>query len=186
MKVEGLLMRDWPLWRCGVCGFETAREGEPRYERGSEPAPCESCAAPAMLAFVYGDEATRYRLFLRLLGLPTMERNARRHHRARADETARWRSAVAFAALGKTPGKPLERAYVRLCRHSESEPDPTNNSDGFKAIEDGIVGAGILVDDKSRYYAQGRPVASWAWAPARKGFVSVLIEDATLGGSDGN
>ena len=98
-----------------------------------------------------------YRLELKLLGVPTPGRNARRVWQATHRDTQAWRRAVAFGATGRTPPKPLRRARVVFKRFGERELDFTNLVDSFKALEDGLVGAGILADDKPANYVGGHP-----------------------------
>lgn len=121
----------------------------------------------------------RYRLELRLVGLPPCERNARRHWTAQRRDIRGWRRAVGFAVLGREPPAPLARARVLFVRHSAREPDPRNLDESFKPVEDGLVVSGILRDDKSENFAGGKPEIRWEKAPPRKGFITITVEEAS-------
>lgn len=118
-----------------------------------------------------------YRIEIELVGLPTPERNSRRHWRTVRKEIQRWRRAVGFAVLGREPPRPLEKAYVRFVRHSAREPDPTNLAESFKAVEDALVVAGIMADDQSYNYAGGKPDVRWQEAPPKRGYITVLVQE---------
>ena len=119
----------------------------------------------------------RYRLELELVGLPTAERNARRHWITQNKETQAWRRVVGFAVLGREPDAPLPVARVVFTRHSAREPDPRNLEESFKAVEDALVVSGILENDTSQNFAGGRPEILWEKAPPKKGFITITVEE---------
>lgn len=118
-----------------------------------------------------------YRLEIELVGLPTPERNARRHWITQNKETQAWRRAVGFAVLGREPDEPLPVARVVFVRHSAREPDPRNLEESFKSVEDALVVAGILENDTSQNFAGGRPEILWEKAPPKKGFITITVEE---------
>ncbi len=124
-----------------------------------------------------------YRIEFVLHGLPTPDRNARRHWRRRYEEDRAWKRAVFFAVGRRLPPAPLACARVTYTRHSSVEPDPDNSLESFKPVTDAIRlgrkcdGLPILIDDKPENFVGGRPVVLWEPAPPRRGHITVLIEE---------
>jgi hypothetical protein len=85
-----------------------------------------------------------------------------------------WREATILACKRNEPPEPLQRARVWFTRYSTIEPDFTNLVQGFKHIEDGLVEAGIIVDDKPSII--GQPSCTWEKASPKHGKVRVRVE----------
>lgn len=88
-----------------------------------------------------------------------------------------WEGKVASAvlmALGRWPAAPLDRARVTIVRCSTREPDFENLAQGGKFILDGLVKAGVIVDDSP--VVIGRPDYRWERAPRGQGSVRVRVE----------
>ncbi len=115
-----------------------------------------------------------YSLAFELPGLPRMNSSDRMSKWVAIKERDKWRNATIDACRGKAPCEPLSRARVWFTRFSTIEPDFTNLVQGFKHIEDGLVDAGIIVDDKPSVI--GQPVVTWERAHKGKGRVSVRVE----------
>jgi Holliday junction resolvase RusA-like endonuclease len=99
------------------------------------------------------------------------------HWRQRSKHAKEWQEAV-WAYLLKAGGKPpapLTRARLSLIRYSSVEPDRDNLRGSFKAVVDGLVKAGVLVDDTSAVI--GEPYVHWIKAPPRKGMIQVIVEE---------
>lgn len=122
-----------------------------------------------------------YRLRFLLLGLPTPDRNSRRHWSARHKEDDGWHRSVRFAVLGREPDRPLPCARVSYVRHSAVECEPDNLADSFKPITDALRRIGILEDDKARNFVGGRPDVRWEKAPPRAGHITVTVEEPNDG-----
>jgi len=118
-----------------------------------------------------------YSLDVKVLGLPTPERNARRHWKPSLDEKLATYDAIEFAVLGKRPVAPLMRARVVFTRHSATRPDPTNLVESWKYAEDGLVRSGILVNDKAENYVGEAPDYCWEPAPMGHGFITIHVEE---------
>lgn len=91
-----------------------------------------------------------------------------------------WESKVAQAVvheLGGWPKEPLVRARVAITRCSTREPDFDGLTQGGKFLLDGLVKAGVLVDDSPRVI--GRPDYHWERAPRGMGSVRILVEEVT-------
>lgn len=122
---------------------------------------------------------SRYALHVRLLGVPTPERNSRRHWRVTRKEIQTWRRAVAFAVRGRQPPTPLGCARVVFTRHGERKLDYTNLVESFKPIEDGLVRAGVLEDDREENYIGGHPEYRQERAPRAAQFVTIDVTGET-------
>ena len=97
--------------------------------------------------------------------------------RGRQAQTKRWHDRVAAAVLDAgRPAQPLLRARVRFERHSTTEPDVTNLCASFKAVEDGLVRIGVIVDDKPSVI--GSPDFRWFKAKRGEGHIRVQVWEA--------
>ena len=120
-----------------------------------------------------------YSLAFELPGLPPMNTADGMHWRKRHKLKKYWETAVHYAVIGKRPVQPLERARVRVTRCSSSEPDFENMTQGGKFILDGLVKAGVLIDDKPSVI--GQPVYEWRLAKPKHGCVRVSVESVEGG-----
>lgn len=98
-----------------------------------------------------------------------------KHWAIKARATKIWRGNVVTLTKGRRPKKPLERAFLRLTRHSEREGDIDNIAISFKSCVDGLKEANIILDDKtsvvfSREYC-------WKKAARGKGFITIEVLD---------
>lgn len=115
-----------------------------------------------------------YSLKIQLRGLPRLNTSDHIPWRVDQRETQQWCDAVHWHCKGKLPYAPLERARLRFTRHSSKEPDRGDNlNHSFKHIRDGLVRAGVIVDDKPEVV--GDPVYQWEKAPRGKGFVTIEV-----------
>lgn len=106
-----------------------------------------------------------------LAGLPSLQPDTK-HWRFRQKERVNWRMLVASKVGRMGPAVPLERARLRLTRHSTTRPDPDNLAMSFKAVVDGLVSCGVLRDDSSDVI--GTP--DYRWEKAKRGEGHVTIE----------
>ena len=123
-----------------------------------------------------------YSLAFRLDGLPTGQ--AHRHPIVVARERKQWHRAVWFTVRLKLPPFPLPLVRATFTRHSAATIDPTNNAWSFKAIEDGLVEAGVLADDGPENYVGGFPDCGWKKAPQGRGFITIEIEERFENGEE--
>lgn len=111
-------------------------------------------------------------------GLPPMNTADGIHRWSRHKLKKAWESKVCGAvlmALGRWPEKPLERAQVKITRCSSSEPDFDGLVQGGKFLLDGLVKAGVLVDDRPSVI--GQPEFRWERAPRGAGSVRICVEN---------
>ncbi len=88
-----------------------------------------------------------------------------------------WMTRTILAARdagGRALPAPLARASVTIIRSSAREPDFDGLVQGGKFILDGLVKAGVLVDDSPKVI--GRPDYRWERAPRGMGSVRVRVE----------
>src|SRR5262245_14819798 len=116
-----------------------------------------------------------YRLTLKFDHLPPMNTPAtRRHWAAQAREARLWKLMVVAAVGRRRPRQPLDRAHIRLTRHSAVEPDLENNAYAMKPLVDGLVRAGVLKDDGPGYATREY---LWERAPRGRGFLTIEVEE---------
>lgn len=112
---------------------------------------------------------------IKLEGLPMLPNKLRTMHWARrARECATWRRAAAYMAKKTLPEsfKPYEQCVIFLIRASTSECDMDNGIASFKPLIDGLVDAGVMVDDGPTVVTQ----IKFGWEPAKRGSGHVRIE----------
>lgn len=92
----------------------------------------------------------KYYCKIQLKGLPTGG-NSRQHWRAKYAEIKKWKGLI-FDALSETmegiPRKPIGRVKLRYTRCSSNSMDWDNLVISFKSVQDGLVEARVLHDDK--------------------------------------
>ena len=115
----------------------------------------------------------KYHLELNIQGLPRVNTSDNRHWRARQRSKNMWYRAVFVESFDRRPSQPLERARVRITRHSTREPDFDNLVQGGKFLLDGLTQCKIILDDKPSVI--GQPEYRWEKAPPRKGHVTVEV-----------
>lgn len=118
-----------------------------------------------------------YRLVFEIPGLPRMSNASGRSRSWRATHNAarRWKHEVILVTRSHRPPAPLERARLTLTRFSSVEPDADGLVIGFKPVIDGLVKAGILVNDRMSNI--GMPTYRWAKALPGKGKIQVVVEE---------
>ena len=116
-----------------------------------------------------------YRLEIEIPRLPKMNSSRRVNRWTEIREKDLWTEEIAAATVGKRPPEPLKRAKVTYIRRSSAEPDFTNLAASFKHPEDGLVRAGIILDDKPSVI--GYPELVWERVPPRKGGIVIRVEE---------
>lgn len=100
--------------------------------------------------------------------LPLMTNNLlRRHWSFVMKEKDKWHGLVFNAVDREWYGKnikPFEKANILFERHSVREPDWDGLVSGFKFVTDGLVKAGVLIDDKPSVILDAR----YKWHKAKK------------------
>lgn len=118
-----------------------------------------------------------YVLEIRIDGLPKTTGNANQHWKSRWLESKKWKKIVyAHIPFHLRPFEPLKKALVTLTRFAHGrEPDSDNLRISFKHITDGLVEAGIIIDDNPNVI--GMPIVVWKTAPPKKGYITIKVEE---------
>lgn len=115
-----------------------------------------------------------YQLKLVIPKLPTLSMNGPHGcWRIKMVRTRQWQKTVVLAVGHQKPEEPLKRAFITYIRHSSVQPDYDNLVSSFKAIQDGLKAAGVIVDDK--HSVVGVPKYLWEKAPRGRGFVTIEV-----------
>jgi hypothetical protein len=120
--------------------------------------------------------STDYKLICEftLQGLPkTTNGIARKHWKTQWAHSIKWKKLVYQKCLsfGVTNLK-LSKAKLTLIRRSSREPDTDGLISGFKAIIDGLVECGVLVDDKPSIIG----IPDYRWERSQIGHVYIKVE----------
>lgn len=86
-----------------------------------------------------------------------------------------WHQLVAAAVGAKKPAAPLEKAKITFVRCSSAEPDFDGLVSSFKCICDGLITAGVIVNDKVSNI--GQSVYRWEKAKPKHGKIFVCVEE---------
>ncbi len=121
------------------------------------------------------DVAQPYLLELVLEGLPkTTNTLARCHWRSRHGHAQTWHRKVIGAIGLRAPPEPLERARLTYTRCSTQECDFDGLVSSFKHVQDALIKAGVIVNDRRADI--GQPTYLWESAPQRKGHIKIKVE----------
>lgn len=69
----------------------------------------------------------------------------------------------------------MAKAKLTLTRYSSKEPDFDGLCSSFKNVIDGLVEAGVIIDDKMSVI--GQPTYAWVKCPPKKGKIKVVVEE---------
>jgi Holliday junction resolvase RusA-like endonuclease len=117
--------------------------------------------------------APKYRLFLSIEGLPMIITNGGGNWRRAHYEKRKWKQLVHANIHGPArPPEPLKRAKATFTRHSSNQPDLDNLGASFKACQDALVEAGIIVDDSPDVLTA---TYQWSKANPKKGFITIEV-----------
>ena len=117
-----------------------------------------------------------FKLEVIIPGVPKIATNGPHGHwSVRSRERKKWRHLVVLAIGQKKPSSPFERVFCTFIRATCREPDFDNLVASMKPIRDGLVDAGIVVNDKT----SNMPEAKYIWEKAAKdnSHVRVIVEE---------
>lgn len=118
----------------------------------------------------------KYRLFLKLPGLPKLNNTHYTNWRVAAAERKKWRRAAFLLATPQRPFSPLQKCTLTCTRYAYGKkPDFDNLVISFKSIIDGLKDAGVIVDDSSDVILERKYISEKA--PPKKGWVEIIIEE---------
>jgi len=123
-------------------------------------------------------EIKKYRLTVEIPGVPKLpNRVDGEGWRSKAGEAKKWRGWSFLSVRAKRPKKPLQLARVTLTRFSSREPDYDNLVKSFKHVMDGLIEAGIILDDAPKYLAHGKADCRWVKVPRKDVKIKIEVED---------
>lgn len=121
------------------------------------------------------DAPEPYTCLIRVDELPKLpNRLLGMHWRVRHNEKDRWLIHIGCHVLGRKPAKPLERAHLKLTRHSAQSPDPDAMVGGWKYVIDALVNVGVLAGDTPEHVTLE---CMWEKAAPRKGRITVEVTE---------
>jgi hypothetical protein len=117
-----------------------------------------------------------YVLEFKIDGLPkTANKMLRSGWQMKHVHSKKWKREVWGRVWHKKPEHPLYNAKLTLTRHSSVRPDYDGLVSSFKSVIDGLVEAGVLIND--RYENIGNPEYLWVKAPPAYGHIVVKVEE---------
>lgn len=117
-----------------------------------------------------------YHLEVEIEGLPaTYNKISRKHWAVKVKEAQKWKDLVKIYTNGKLPKKPLDKALIKFTRVSSACPDSDGLVSGFKHVQDGLINAGVIVND--RYENIGMPEYRWEKCGAGKGKIKIEVTE---------
>lgn len=118
----------------------------------------------------------KYKFEFKLSFLPKLPNQLLMSHwRIKQKEIKLAHQMVYGATFKKRPLAPLERVKLSYVRVSAREPDRDNLIFSFKHIQDGLVKAKILADDKPSVVLDSH--YSWKKGPQKTGHCLITIEE---------
>ncbi len=112
-----------------------------------------------------------------IAGVPDLPNVSRYAHWTKGRKNVfRWKRLVSDKCyLAKIANLNLEKASLTFTRHSSREPDFDNLVASFKACQDGLVLAKVIIDDKSSVIGQSKYF--WEYRPRKLGGkISIRVE----------
>jgi len=117
-----------------------------------------------------------YKLEMEIPGLPvSLNVGGNHYHFQRNKERKRWHEEIAYASVGKKPKLPLEKVKLILIRFSSRTMDYDGIVGSFKPVVDGLIHAGIIINDTIK--VTGQWDCDWKYAPIRKGKIYICVEE---------
>lgn len=115
---------------------------------------------------------------IEIQGLPkTINQIGQSHWRVKQRHTQKWKGLVIqHCYLAKISGLNLAKAWLTLTRCSAKEPDADNLAISFKPLVDGLVEAGVIIDDRPSVI--GSSTYLWKASKMKAGKVLIRIEAA--------
>lgn len=112
-----------------------------------------------------------------ILGAPDLPNKSRYSHWAiRSKAFKRWKNLVVLVCeKNELDNLQLNTAVLTFTRHSSRECDFDNLVSSFKPVQDGLVFAGVIADD--RPINIGQPKYEWKFRPRKDGeMITIKIE----------
>ncbi len=119
-----------------------------------------------------------YTLEFELKGLPRPTNQLMVHWRVKHSHAKEWKlKVIHHVVLNKlAPSEPLTKAKLTLTRYSATEPDFDGLVSSFKHVQDGLIRAGVIADDKQSVI--GQPTYLWEYVKRNAGKIKIKVEAA--------
>lgn len=115
-----------------------------------------------------------YSLFIKIDALPkSINQTGRLHWAIKNKIVNEWKLLVCAAVGNKKPKEPLEVARVIYTRYSSVALDFDNLVNSYKAVQDGLVAAGVLKDDRVKNI--GHPEYAWKKVSRKESHITVEV-----------
>lgn len=119
-------------------------------------------------------ETKPFSLFIKIDALPkSINQSGRLHWAVKNKIVSEWKNLVNLAVGNRGPKEPLEKAEIIYTRYSSRCLDFDNLVNSYKAVQDGLVEAGVIKDDK--VVNIGYPTYKWIKAPQKQGHITIEI-----------
>ena len=116
----------------------------------------------------------QYSILIELPGLPKpINAIGRKHWAVKTKEANYWKQCVALSVIGKKPPAPLLKAHIIYTRFSSVAPDCDGLTSSLKHVQDGLIEAGIIKND--RWENIGMPDYLWSYAPKKQGRITIEV-----------
>lgn len=116
-----------------------------------------------------------FNLVIEIKGLPKLPNiSMYKHWTTKYRDVQKWKRLVINACYGKAPSAPLQKAKIIYTRYSAKKPDYDNCVSSFKALQDGLKEAGIIIDDSWNTITS---VYAWETAKQRQGRIKIEIRE---------
>ncbi len=111
----------------------------------------------------------------KIMGLPKSSNTLlRRHWALVSKEKKMWHHFVLVNCM-TYEAEPMTKARLTLTRYSSVEMDADNLAASFKFVVDGLVKAGVILDDKPSVI--GQPQYFWKKTTPKNGHITVRVEE---------
>lgn len=108
--------------------------------------------------------------------LPIMQSDVMQRHQRAAYRKA-WHGLITELIGDDIPPTPIKVAALRYTRASSVCPDWDGLVAGFKVVQDGLVNAGVLADDRmENTIGFGGPMPEYRWEQTKRGDGFILVE----------
>ena len=101
----------------------------------------------------------------------------RRHWSTVMNEKKMWHRLVARACFTLYWDAPMEKAKILFIRRSTREPDYDGLTGSFKFVLDGLVKAGVLIDDKPSVVD-----VTYKWEKSKRVDQGIFVQVENMGG----
>ena len=122
----------------------------------------------------------KYEVIVNSMPPPELRGNSRAHWAKKYKLSQEWKErgfADGKLLMGKRDFKPMEKMRITYVFFKKGRGDIGNFVSGMKYYEDGLVSAGVIPDDDSKYLIFGEHKIERVVGKDKKPYISVLIDE---------